>query len=302
MKKNNRREFLKSGSIATSLLALAPIGLGAGKSLLKVKVPNSTNQIQVLHSAGLKGQIEPLDSIGGLRSIQELRVEKSAASIYLDSGNFLTKDVGFERNLAFLRNLVSSGLTLATLGKQEMEFPSNELQKLIQESKVKILGNNLEGNGLILGETYFTRAIITSGKYRVGVLPVSGASLGSLTSKALELKLFYQCDLVVALGNPSGMSFSEAKNYFGHSHQIDHFLVDDEFFMPLGTRVVHSKKGKEIWVSRPADLGRFVGNFQYQFNSAYEICQLSNHSCIPGKASNPQKMAFLHQFSAQNLV
>lgn len=302
MKKNNRREFLKSGSIATSLLALGPIGLGSRKSILKIRVPNDTNSVQLLHSAGLKAQEKPLDSIGGLSSIQDLLREISDAPVYLDSGNFLARDLDFENNLSFVKNLVSSGLALATLGTQEMALPSADLQKIIRESKLKVLGNNLENKGLILGETYFSRAIISSGKYRVGILPVSGASCTSLNSKAMELRLLYQCDLIIGLGNPPVSGLKATQSYFNQSHEMDHFLLDDQFSMPLGTQVVHSKKGKEIWVSRPAELGRFIGKFQYQINPAYKICQLSNYSTIPGKATNPQKMALLYQFSDQNLV
>lgn len=302
MKKNNRREFLKSGSIATSFLALGPVGLGSRKSILKIKVPNDTNSVQLLHSAGLRAQEEPLDSIGGLSSIQDLLRETSGFPVYLDSGNFLARDLDFENNLSFVKNLVSSGLALATLATQEMALPSADLQKLIIESKLKVLGNNLENKGLVLGETYFSRAIISSGKYRVGVLPVSDASWNSLTSKALELRMLYQCDLIIGLGNPPVSNITDSKSYFDKSHEIDHFLVDDEFSMPLGTQVVHSKKGKEIWVSRPAGLGCLIGSFQYQINPAYKICQLSNNSTIPGNATNQRKMALLYQFSDQNLV
>lgn len=302
MKQINRRKFLKRGSIFTSILAVSPLGFKLRKSILKISIPNFTKDIQVIHSSGLKAQIDSVEFIGGLNSMQKVFKEASKSIIYVDSGNFLSQNLDFESNLFFVKNLVSSGLTLAVLGSYEMALPSVDLQKLIRESKLKVLGSNLENKGLVLGETYFSRAIITSGKYKVGILSVSDTSCTSLNSKALELRLLYQCDLIIGVGNPPVTNLADGQNYFDQLHEVDHLLVGDQFSMPLGTRMIHSKKGKEIWVSRPADLGRFIGSFQYKFNSDYKICQFSNDSFIPGNDSIQRKFALLHQSLNPKLV
>lgn len=293
MKKNTRREFLRSSTLLASLAAFSAPKFFKDRALLYLTAPTSEGQISLIHTGGLQGTKEGVEKLGGLNAIRSYLQSRSQGPVFLDSGNFINPIHGLTSNLDFLTELVESGLTLSTLGKNELQMSPTDLKLLVEKSGVKILGNALDKYGLVLGSTYYSKAIIRWGKYKVGVLPTRGISLSELNRKALELKLLHQCDIILGLGPvPFSAKLDLLKS---KHHEVNHYFCDAEDTFPLGTQVFQSKKQTEFWISKPGEMGKYLGVFDYTINKDYRIHHFNNLSFVPGEAGLNNKMAFLSQ-------
>lgn len=233
--------------------------------------------------------------MGGLEAIQSELLGRSNTPVFLDSGNFINPLNSLTDNLKYLKQLVNCGLHMATLGENERSQSPADLAMLVEQSGIRILGNSLEKNGLVLGKTYFTKAIIQCGKYKIGVLPTSNASLSEINRKAIELKLLHQCDLLIGLGTlPLQGDLSRLQQ---RHHEIHQYLINAEDQSAVGTRIFKSSQGMEFWVSKPGIMGKYIGAFEYTLNPSYQLRHFANHSFIPGEANWNKKMAFLSQSS-----
>ncbi len=301
MKKNSRREFLRSSTALASLTTISTPWFLKDKAILHLTVPTDKATISLIHTAGLKGAIEGVGQIGGLNAIQGYLQSCPQSPIFLDTGDFMNAERDRSFNLDYLNELVRSGLMLTALGESEMNIPKADLHYLIEHSGAKILGNALEKNGLILGETYYSKAIIQWGKYKVGVLPTRGISLSEINRKGLELKLIHQCDLILGLGPiPLAARMESLKS---KHHEVNHYLSDSGNSFPLGTQVVRSSKQSEFWISKSGEFGQFLGVFHYTMNPAYQVHHITNLSFVPGDANMAKKMAYLSQpFTNSNQV
>lgn len=293
MKNNTRRDFLRSSTLLASMAAFSAPKFFKDKALFQFTASTSDGLIPLIHTGGLKGAMTGVEKLGGLNPIQSYIQSYSQGPIFLDSGNFTDPVHDFYSNLDFLTELVRSGLSLATLGKNELLTPPADLKMLVEKSGVKILGNALDKYGLVLGSTYYSKAIIRWGKYKVGVLPTRGISLSELNRKALELKLLHQCDIILGLGPvPFSAKLDLLKS---KHHEVNHYFCDAEDTFPLGTQVFQSKKQTEFWISKPGEMGKYLGVFDYTINKDYRIHHFNNLSFVPGEAGLNNKMAFLSQ-------
>lgn len=293
MKNNTRRDFLRSSTLLASMTAFSAPKFFKDKALLQITAPTSEGQISLVHTGGLKGAKAGIQQLGGLNSIQSYLQTRSQGPIFLDSGNFINPDQDLSFNLEFLTELVKSGLSLSTLGKNELQMPAADLKPLVEKSGVKILGNALEKNGLVLGSTYYSKAIIGWGKFKVGILPTRGISLSEINRKALELKLLHQCDLTLGLGPiPFSANLDLLKS---KHHEVNHYFCDSDDSFPLGTQVFQSKKQSEFWISKPGEMGQYLGVFDYTINKAYRLHHFNNLSFVPGDTDQNKKMAYLSQ-------
>ncbi|RIW12976.1 hypothetical protein D0X99_17945 [Algoriphagus lacus] len=295
MKKKTRREFLRSSSIVASLAAFSSSKLFNDKTILYLKTNTSDTKISLIHSGGLNGARHNPDQLGGLEAIQAQLLSSPSSRIFLDSGNLINPDQSIGDNLEFLNQMVKSGLNIATLGMNESNLPTKDLAYLVENSGLKILGNSLEKQGLVLGKTYFSRAVVQWGKYKIGVLPTRNATLSDINRRGLELKLLFQCDLVIGLGplpQEGNLTLLQRRH-----HEVYHYFVDANDQLPVGTHVFKSTKGIEFWMSKPGNQGKYLGAFEYTLNSAYQLRHFANLSFMPGEASWNKKMAFLAQSS-----
>jgi hypothetical protein len=295
MKKNTRREFLRSGVLMASLTAFSTPRFLKDEAILRIDVSSIDPNISLLQSGGLNGIYSNPDLLGGLQAIQMYIQSKGANSVLLDSGNFIDPDQSIDYNLEYLKELINTGLSVAAIGNHESELPPQDLHFLVKNSNLKVLGNSLEKNGLVLGETYFSKAIIQWGKFKVGILPTRNASLSEINRRGLELKLLHQCDMLIGLG-PLPLS-GDLKQLVKKHHEVNHYFVDSEDKSLLGTQVFKTSKGMEFWVSKPGNHGKYLGVFAYTINQSYKLNHFSNYSCIPGEATWNKKMAILSQSS-----
>lgn len=295
MKKNTRRDFLRSSSLAASFAAFSSPKLFQDKAILHLNANTSDPKISLIHSGGLNGIQYNQDQLGGLEAIQKQLHSRSFSSIFLDSGNLINPNYPILENLEFLKQVVTCGLSMTTLGNHELNLPTKELIFLVENSGIRILGNSLEKNGLVLGKTYFSKAVIQWGKYKIGVLPTRNASLSDINRKGLELKLLHQCDLLIGLGPlPNQADLDSLQRKY---HEVHHYFIDTNDQSPVGTRVCKSSQGMEFWVSKPGSQGKYLGSFEYTLNPSYQLRHFDNLSFVPGEANWDKKMDFLAQYS-----
>ncbi|PRY85099.1 hypothetical protein CLW00_1146 [Mongoliibacter ruber] len=292
MKKNSRREFLRSGSVLASVAAFSPFRLSYSNALLEVKFEGQTSHLQIVHTAGLHGTYTNPDQIGGLNPLGEYLKKLQTTPLFLDAGNFLNPDLSLDENLKFAKDLVSSGVKMVALGKSEMSFSNADLKFIISESGLKVIGNKLESKGLKKGESYFTKAIVQFGKYRIGVLSTQGLTLSKLNAYGMEMKLLHQCDALIGLGDvPINLSNKQNLRLDAFDHEVTHYLLGLTDQVGVGSRIIHSPSGKEVWISKPAEKAKLVSSFIYSMDKDYKINNLTNLSFVPGNASRDKMLA-----------
>lgn len=315
MSQNSRRAFLKSGTMLAGLTALNPMDiLFKDKNTLNRTLTTSPHKFQLIHSAGIGGQLSLPQShtFGGLQRIEEQIQSMEFAPLLVDAGDFLDPAGDYSAHLNVLEKLKGCGYHFLSLGKTEWNMAPEVLKRLIQESGIAIIGSNLERIGLEKGKDFYENAIVTIGKYRIGVLAINDSFSGnsgelnknirSGSRAAQYLKLLKNCDLVIALSNyTESNSASFRKSIACNSTFID-FVLDGQTKQAVpGVKVLKTSQNKELWHAQVADKGRFITVLEIQMNSNYHMSHVANRSGVPGN-SNPKFLAQLHSESFINKI
>ncbi|GAB2612174.1 hypothetical protein GCM10026987_07280 [Belliella aquatica] len=261
------------------------------------------SQLRVVHTADLNGMYANDDQIGGLNALGEYLNKLESSPLFLDAGNFLNPQKSLEENLKFAKDLVKKGVQIVSLGKSEMSFSAADLSYIISESGLKVIGNNLESKGLIVGKTYYTKAIVKFGKYRLGILPTQDLTLSALNRKGLEMKILDQCDTLIGLGGlPTNFSNSKISSLGAKEHEIKHYLLNASDKIGVGSQIILSSSGKEIWISNPSEKAKLVSSFAYSMDKDYQINNISNLSFVPGNIPRVKMFAILSGNYSTNQV